>query len=207
MPKGKLLEVGCGSGALMHLLSSDFGFEIEGVEISSAARKYHSQRNQLVYETAVEDLGFEDRYNGIYMWSVADHFSDPLAAFQSCYKALKKGGVMLIANINTDGFDIKTMGSDSVIFTPPSRVNFYNLISLRKQVEMAGFKVKSQETIGKLDVEIVKKYFEDKKINEVNGFLEYLILNKNMDQAREKFQLFLQESKLSGFQLIIATKE
>jgi len=33
MPKGKLLEVGCGSGALMHLLSSDFGFEIEGVEI------------------------------------------------------------------------------------------------------------------------------------------------------------------------------
>lgn len=206
-PKGgKLLEVGCGSGALMHVLQSEFGFDVEGVEISAAARPYHKRRNQKVFECAVEEMPGENVYDGVFMWSVADHFTDPAAAFSACQRLVRPGGAFMIANVNIDGFDIATIGTDSLVFAPPGRVNFYNLTALRRQLEMVGFTVEDQHTLGKLDVSIVRDYWADGGENSRNSWLTNLVLDPNLDSEREAFQEFLVANNLSGFQVVLARK-
>ena len=206
-PSGcKLLEVGCGSGALLSVLRDVGGFEVKGVEISPAAIEYHEKRKLDVTLGSVENLSGQDKYDAIVIWSVADHFADPSEAFAACFRLLRNGGQIFIANVNTDGFDISTAGADSQIYAPPSRVNFYNVKSLTKQLKQTGFKIINHKTPGKLDTAIVREYWRSGGKNGRNSWLQKILSEPSDDKIADKLQTFIVDNGLSGFQTVLASK-
>ena len=154
----KVLEVGCGSGALLRTLRDRGGYDVCGVEIAPAAQKYHLQHGLTVFNEPIETFRSDKKFDVVLMWSVLDHLCDPVKALKSCYDLLDNGGLIFVGSVNTDGFDHRILGFDSVTFRPPGRVNYYNLSSLKAHLTMAGFKIESAETPGWLDVDIVKEY-------------------------------------------------
>lgn len=201
-----VLEIGCGTGPKLRILRDEYGFDVDGLEISPIAAKYHEKHNLNVHIESIESFDAAGKqYDCVFMWSVADHFADPMAAFQKCADILKPGGTFLMASINTDGFDHAITGLDNVAYRPPNRVNFYNIRALKFQLESAGLTITQSYTPGKLDVAMVRDYWSNGGQNGRNHFLENMVVGSDRKVA-ENFQDFLSDNALSGFQVIVAKK-
>ena len=205
-PPASLLEIGCGSGALLGVLRDEGGYDVAGVEIAEAAQPYFEKRDLLVYRDLVEELSVDRRFDVVLMWSVLDHLCDPVRALRACNEVLTDGGHIVIGNINTDGFDHRVLGLDSATFRPPTRVNYYNIASLRAHLELSGFEIVEVDTPGFMDVAMVRDYWSEGHGNGRNAFLEDLILNEENAAAADAFQDFLRKWKLSGYQRVFARK-
>lgn len=201
-----LLEVGCGSGALLEFLRDEGGYDVEGVEIAPTAVPYQQKKHLKVYQAPIEALKPARQFDIVLMWSVLDHLADPVAALQTSYRALKPGGLMLIGNVNTDGFDHQIMGHDNFTFRPPGRVNYYNIKSLTAHIELSGFEVLEVTTPGKLDVDLVRDYWRESADRPRVPFLETLLLDSRNKEAAAEFQEFLGRRQLSGYQRVLARK-
>jgi SAM-dependent methyltransferase len=159
-----------------------------------------------VYQDPLEDLAECGGYDVVLMWSVLDHFFDPIAALKKCHGLLRPGGHIYIGNVNVDGFDHRIMGLDSITFGPPGRVNYYGQRSLAAHLRLAGFDLVETATPGMLDVDIVRDYWRRGGANGYNEFLAELILKPEALAAAEGFQRFLREHQLAGYQTVLARR-
>lgn len=92
----KILDVGCGTGANLEMLSQ-FG-EAEGVDVSAEALSFCRERGlQNVKQGAAESLPFED--NSIDLVTgldVVEHLDDDLGGLQEMRRVLRPGGHALV---------------------------------------------------------------------------------------------------------------
>lgn len=199
----RLLEVGCGGGGFLEVLREE-GFAVEGVETASGAVPYWTRRGLKVHRGLLEEFQPAASFDVVLMWSVMDHFYDPIGALRICHTALRPGGWLFIGNVNTGGFDHCIMGFDCATFSPPGRVNYYGVESLSAHLGIAGFDVVEVSTPGRLDVDMVREYWRTGGGNGRHPFLEKLISGE--EGTAEAFQHFLSNHKLSGYQTILARK-
>ncbi len=202
----RILEVGCGTGGFLEILRDQAGFVVSGVEIAPDAAVYQTRRGVEVQQTPIEHFLDTDRFDAVLLWSVMDHFADPLIALRSCWKNIKPGGYIFIGNVNIDGFDHQIIGSEIRTFRIPSRVNFYNIRALTEHVKSAGFDIVECRTPGELDIQIVRDYWLNGGLNGRTAFLETLLLNDDHDSAALAFQTYLSDNALAGYQTILAQK-
>ena len=204
--RARVLEVGCGTGGFLETLRDEAEFEVTGIEIAPGARKYQRRRNLNVHRVPIEDFAASDGFDAVVMWSVMDHFSDPMAALASCWRNLTVGGYIYVGNVNIEGFDHQIIGPSIRTFRVPSRVNFYNVSALEDQLERTGFRVIEARTPGSLDIEMVRDYWKTGGEHGRNPFLEVLLLNDANESSAQAFQRFLTENGHSGYQAILARK-
>ena len=95
LPKGEGFEVGVGSGRFAEPLGIKYGIE-PSKNMARIARK----RGIEVLETTAEEMDFEEEFDYILMVTTICFVKDPLKTIQNCYKALKKGGYLLIAFVD-----------------------------------------------------------------------------------------------------------
>jgi 2-polyprenyl-3-methyl-5-hydroxy-6-metoxy-1,4-benzoquinol methylase len=94
--KGRLLDVGCGTGILMEV-AKERGWEVSGQETSSFAVDYCRQKGFKVYEKPLSELKLsENSFDLITLFDVIAHLKDPVSYFSVCGKLLKPGGHMII---------------------------------------------------------------------------------------------------------------
>jgi SAM-dependent methyltransferase len=102
---GKFLEAGCGMGQYVFYLM-EFGFDIEGVDISSysiEASKRFAQENgydpEMFRIADVRKLPHKDNSFSFYLsLGVVEHFKEgPMAALNEAFRVLKPGGLAYIA--------------------------------------------------------------------------------------------------------------
>ena len=198
-----LLEVGCGGGGFLEVLR-DEGFAVEGVETAVGAVPYWTRRGLTVHRGLLEEFHPAAPFDIVLMWSVMDHFYDPIDALRICHAALRPGGWIFIGNVNTGGFDHHVMGFDCATFSPPGRVNYYGVESLSVHLGIAGFDVVEVSTPGRLDVDMVRDYWRNGGNNRHHPFLDELV--NGDESAAAAFQRFLSDNKLSGYQTILARK-
>ena len=115
---------------------------------------------------------------------------------------LPKGALQVLTTLNWHGFDLQVLRQRSRSIQPPAHINFFNPASLRILLERNGFSVLEVTTPGKLDVDIVAKQAGDIRCE----FISRLIETSN-EAARQKFQEFLQESKMSSHMMIVARRD
>lgn len=205
--KARLMEIGCGGGAFLEVLRDVAGFEVSGVEIADGAVPFWKKRNLTVHKTMIEDFEIPSAgFDVVLMWSVMDHFYDPLAALRKCNEILKPGGHIFIGNVNTDGFDHQILGFDSATFSPPGRVNYYSIKALARHLDLCGFEVVDTETPGVLDVDMVRDYWKSGGQNGRHPFLEGIVMEQESSSVASSFQNFLRSNKLSGYQRVLARK-
>jgi len=98
-PRGRLLEIGCGAGALLHDLSC-MGFLVEAAEISSAAldvAHYINQNDPRVTIHHYIHRTWNREFNYILALEVLEHIDDDLSALEHWRGWLKPEGYLLIS--------------------------------------------------------------------------------------------------------------
>lgn len=98
VPRGRLLEVGCGHGLLLDEARRR-GYVVDGIELSEDAALYARQRLDLpVREIPVEHRDLDgERYDAILLIDVLEHLDDPRRTLSRCGKLLAPGGALLVA--------------------------------------------------------------------------------------------------------------
>ena len=130
----RILDVGCGTGANLVMLSQ-FG-DAEGVDISHDALAFCRERGlQNVKHGAAEDLPYEDgTFDLVTALDVVEHLDDDLAGLRELRRVLRPGGRVLLF-VPTFMF---LWGVQDEVSNHRRR---YRLPELRRVVEQAGFEV------------------------------------------------------------------
>jgi SAM-dependent methyltransferase len=106
--QGKLLEVGCGSGALLLWLRSLGWTHLTGVELVPTAAESARAEGLSVLCGPVEDIlsQFSDReFDVIISSMVLEHLHQPFAVVELVSEKLKPGGQFIFSTVVRDGLD------------------------------------------------------------------------------------------------------
>ena len=97
LPKGKGIEIGVGTGRFAAPLGIKKGIE-PSREMAEIARK----RGIEVIEIKAEEMDFNEEFDFALIVTTICFVDDPLKTLQNTYKAVKKGGFVLVAFIDSN---------------------------------------------------------------------------------------------------------
>jgi SAM-dependent methyltransferase len=138
---GRLLEVGCGIGALFDLLGSTLTV---GVDASAAGLRETRKRHPLAALVCGDaaELPFADgHFDAVMLQHVIEHLQDARAACEEWFRVLKSGGRLLLLTPNR-------LFSDPTAFEDDTHVRILRHDELAAMVEEAGFEVLDLRTLG-----------------------------------------------------------
>ncbi len=98
-PRGRLLEIGCGAGALLHDLSC-MGFLVDAVEISPIAldiAHYINKDNPCITIHQNIRHNWNRAFNYILAFEVLEHIEDDIGALKQWWALLKPDGHLLLS--------------------------------------------------------------------------------------------------------------
>lgn len=102
LPKGKLLDVGCGSGASLKI-AQQLGWSVTGLEIDPAAVKVARSLDLNIIEGDYRQLAqLTDGFDCIVCSHVLEHVYHPLEMLTLLTMALRPGGVLLLSLPNAN---------------------------------------------------------------------------------------------------------
>jgi SAM-dependent methyltransferase len=91
----KILDVGCGTGANLEMLSQ-FG-EAEGVDVSDDALEFCRQKGLKAQKGLAEKLPYEDEaFDITTALDVVEHLDDDIAGLKEMFRVTKRGGYSLL---------------------------------------------------------------------------------------------------------------
>ncbi|HEX2922861.1 MAG TPA: class I SAM-dependent methyltransferase, partial [Chloroflexota bacterium] len=140
---GRVLELGCGSGALLRTVAP-IARLAGGMDISAAGRELAAGwiRQEVRGRTGVgllcaraEKLPFDDgSFDAVVSQHLVEHLDDPSAALAEWYRVLRPGGILVLVTPNGDY-------PDPEIFADPTHNVLFTHGSLRSYLSASGFHV------------------------------------------------------------------
>jgi 2-polyprenyl-3-methyl-5-hydroxy-6-metoxy-1,4-benzoquinol methylase len=138
-PRGQLLEIGCGAGAMLETMASR-GWQAVGVDFDQSAVAIARSRGRSVHPGGVFEQNFPDEsFDAIVMNHVIEHVSAPRELLTECKRILRKGGALVIITPNPGGFLHWLFGKDWRGLEPPRHLHLFSLAALSKLASAAGF--------------------------------------------------------------------
>jgi SAM-dependent methyltransferase len=106
---GKLLDVGCGSGAFLSMAKKR-GWELQGVEISPELSETcrHTLRIPIITGRFEEVSLSPGNYDVVTMWDIIEHVIDPIHVIQKVKSLLRPGGVAVFCTPEEDSLLART---------------------------------------------------------------------------------------------------
>ncbi len=106
----RLLDVGCGGGQAALWLKETYphlqltGIDLSAGQITRARKRARRKGFNLQFETAdAQNLPFpNESFDAVYSFGSAKHWPDPLKGFSECWRVLKSGGELLVADATSD---------------------------------------------------------------------------------------------------------
>lgn len=145
--KGKLLDVGCGSGRFLAWMR-DLGWEVMGVEPDPEAVEVAQKQFGIdVYQGILEEAGFPaESFDVITMRHVLEHLTNPITTLKECQRVLKRGGKIVVLTPNIDSLLHQLVGKAWSPLDPPRHLNLFSPHTLCICAERAGFWVSHLRT-------------------------------------------------------------
>lgn len=141
LSRGRVLEVGCGSGLLLAHFR-DAGFEVEGVDLSAEDVAYARTRFGLaVQQGSVETLPIErDRYDAVVLFNVLEHILEPAALLTRIHEVLRPGGFVAIGVPVVDSPYARLLGARwGAVTEAPRHVSIPSFAGLVGLLHRTGF--------------------------------------------------------------------
>lgn len=139
-PAGRLLEIGCGSGADL-LSMKDKGWDVVGVDFDALAVSNATNKGLDVRLGQLSNQGFADEsFDAIVMSHVIEHVPDPGKLAKECLKMLKRDGILVLLTPNADSAMHSRYGSNWVCIDVPRHLQVFTPGSLSALAERAGFR-------------------------------------------------------------------
>ena len=138
--KGRVLDVGCGNGALLVEMRAR-GWEVHGTQVSRNAAAYARDRLGLdVCLGELTDAPYEPgSFDVIMLWHVLEHLPRPAAYLARCRELLKPDGVVVIEVPNAGSAASAVSGAWCMNWDPPNHLWHFTPDSLSRSLDRAGF--------------------------------------------------------------------
>lgn len=140
VPKGRLLEVGCGSGVFLVAMRRR-GWVVAGLEPhQTSAQDLRTHHGLDVRAGMLEDAPIQwGPFDAVALLDVIEHLVDPAAALAKVRALLRPGGVLILATPNVASLEHRLFGRQWFALQPPDHLWLFSPDSLRRTVAMAGF--------------------------------------------------------------------
>jgi SAM-dependent methyltransferase len=141
MPGGRLLDVGCGSGAFLAQMSA-LGWHTEGIDPDPAAVAGAREAGLHVTQGAIADLDpgkHAGTFDAVTLSHVIEHLHDPAADLRRLNLLLRPGGLLWIATPNLEALGLRRFGADWLGLDPPRHLVLFTRASLERLLRSAGF--------------------------------------------------------------------
>jgi SAM-dependent methyltransferase len=140
VPKGRLLEVGCGSGARLAQLAAE-GWQVLGQDVDpQSAQHAQSRHGCSVLVGDLRALGFEAAsFDCILMNHVLEHLHDPIGTLAECRRLLKPDGRLVAVTPNVASLGMRTFGPHWRGLEAPRHIHLFRPTTLARLAELAGF--------------------------------------------------------------------
>lgn len=130
---GKVLEIGCGCGYLLHLFNPE-RWQAVGVEPFGAACKF--ARDQLglnIIHGYLDEYTFPDKqsFDVIMLFDVMEHLKSPRSMMRLVDHYLKPGGLLVIGTGDISSLNAKLSGEKWAYLTLREHVSFYSKQSMK----------------------------------------------------------------------------
>lgn len=201
-----VIDIGAGYGVFCQEIDKLLpeNTEIIAIEPSIPLSKICIEKELKTIPKFIDEINVSD-FNGLEIigaisFELLEHLHNPELFIKKCYELISPGGLLIVTTLTWDGFDLQVLQDKSDSIHPPHHINFFTRKSLSSLLEKNGFEICELITPGKLDVDIVSKKAAEIK----DPFIKKII--ESDQPAKDKFQIFLQEAKLSSHMMIIAKK-
>jgi SAM-dependent methyltransferase len=138
---GRLLEIGCGNGALL-AQAAKVGWSALGIDFDEAAVARANERDGVTaYVGELQRHAFADAsFDAIVMNNVIEHIWNPVETMKECRRILNPSGRMIIVTPNIDCTGHRMFGRHWRGLEPPRHLFIYNVRSLKRLAKLCGFK-------------------------------------------------------------------
>lgn len=156
---GKLLDVACGNGRLLEMLSkkrdfTGFGVDISGKMVENARRLNPSM---VFAQAGCDALPFEDAFFDILTVCAAYHHFPDVAGFaREAFRVMKPNSALHIAEVYYPPL-IRALCNPLIHFSPAGDVRFYAPDEIIEVLEEAGFRRKASLQHGHIQIVSVNK--------------------------------------------------
>ncbi len=139
LPKGRLLDVGCGAGLTLELAQNS-GWAAEGIDVDRKAVENACGKGLRAKVGILSELEFPaGSFDAVVMNHVIEHLYDPAQSLRECRRILRTGGHLLVNTPNTQSLGHQWFGEHWVAIDSPRHLHLFPSKSLRTLVERAGF--------------------------------------------------------------------
>jgi len=136
---GRVLDIGCGDGQRLALLSKK-GWETYGQEFDPNAAAFSLGNDSKIYLGELKSLQLpENIFDAVIMNHVIEHLTDPMDILKECLRILKKGGHLVIVTPNTKALTHSFFKKHWIGLDPPRHITIFSIESLHDIGRQAGF--------------------------------------------------------------------
>jgi 2-polyprenyl-3-methyl-5-hydroxy-6-metoxy-1,4-benzoquinol methylase len=137
--RGRLLDIGSGSGWLVENLNA-VGWQAEGLDFDSQAVEKARRRGLKVHLGDLASQRFADgSFDAVTMCHSIEHVHAPLSWLEETVRILRPGGCVVVATPNNTSLGQRVFGGDWFALDPPRHLHLFNMETLRRLLEKAGF--------------------------------------------------------------------
>lgn len=137
--EGRVLDIGCGTGALLDVLSAR-GFEAFGIEIGKSwefASRRHPNR---IHHGSLQSAHFKDGFfDLVTMFDVIEHLHDPVGVLREVRRILNPSGWVYILTPNILSINARLLGRHWYQYKPNEHLFYFSPPSLDNLLCICGF--------------------------------------------------------------------
>jgi SAM-dependent methyltransferase len=140
-PGGRLLEIGCGTGAFLRELVKSGKWDVEGIEPTQSANEYAAKTLGVpIHQGRFSELDFKPAsYDAIVLWCVLEHLSQPVQDLSHIHSLLKDGGWLFFSMPNFESMEAKVFGPFWSGWDLPRHLYIFPRPVLRQMLTHIGF--------------------------------------------------------------------
>ncbi|PWK17848.1 2-polyprenyl-3-methyl-5-hydroxy-6-metoxy-1,4-benzoquinol methylase [Arcicella aurantiaca] len=178
--KGKLLDVGCGTGMFLNVCRED-GWKVNGIEPDNGARQIAEEINKATIKTEILSSFQNETFDIITMWHVLEHVHLLNETVDWLKERLSDKGYLIIAVPNHESKDAEIYQEHWAAYDVPRHLYHFSQKSIKQLFEQKGFSLK--ETLPmKFDsfyVSMLSTKYQSGSINYIKAFIDGLKSNLN----------------------------
>lgn len=133
---GRVLDVGCSTGAFLHQLTSRFPscYEVVGADASGPALDYAESRGiKVVRGDFLEHAFKECTFDAVTFWAVLEHLAEPVRFLEQAWSLLKPGGICIVLVPNLGSLAMRLLGAH-YRYVYPQHLNYFSRATLTRLV-------------------------------------------------------------------------